>query len=130
IGFGFDALIVKKTNQSSSKSSFNKLGLGRLSYIYSLIKGLISFKPLNIKVNVNGLEREINNCWIASASNHPYVGGGMKLTPQAKNNHDERTDIIIHSVSRSKVLSLFSPVSFGLPTHFKEVEQLTATHAP
>ncbi len=124
IGFGFDALIAKKTNQSSAKSNFNKLGLGRLSYIYSLIKGLIRFKPLNIKINVSGLEREINNCWIASASNHPYVGGGMKLTPQAKNNPDEVTLILIHSISRLKVLLLFSTVYFGFHTHLKEVEQI------
>lgn len=50
----------------------------------------------------------------------------MKLTPQAKNNPDEMTVILIHSVSRLKVLLLFSTVYFGLHTHLKEVEQINA----
>ncbi len=124
IGFGFDALIAKKTNQSTAKTFLNKFGLGKLSYIYTLIKGLINFKPLNITVNVNGLKKELKQCWIASASNHPYVGGGMKLAPQAANNEDEFTVILIHSISRLKVMLLFATVFSGLHTRLKEVEQI------
>ena len=124
IGFGFDALIAKKTNESTVKTILNKFGLGKLSYIYTLIKGLINFKPLNITVNVNGLKKELKQCWIASASNHPYVGGGMKLAPQATNNEDEFTVILIHSISRLKVMLLFATVFSGLHTRLKEVEQI------
>jgi len=124
IGFGFDALIAKNTKKSAAKPILNKLGLGKLSYTYTLIKGLISFKPLNITVNVNGYEHHIKKCWIASASNHPYVGGGMKLVPQASNNERYFTVILIHSISRLKVMLLFMTVFSGLHTKLKEVEQI------
>lgn len=124
IGFGFDAFIVKRNNQSFAKMILNKFGLGKLSYVYSLVKGLIFFKPLTLKVNVNGSTRELKKCWIASASNHPYVGGGMKLVPQATNNEDKFTVILIHSISRLKVMLLFSTVFSGIHTRFKEVEQI------
>lgn len=124
IGFGFDALIAKKANRSSAKSVLNKLGLGKLSYMYTLIKGLIIYKPLTLKVNVSGSTRLINNCWIASASNHPYVGGGMKLVPQASNSNLEFTVILIHSISRLKVILLFATVFSGVHTRLKEVEQI------
>lgn len=124
IGFGFDALITKNTKESSAKIILNKLSLGKLSYTYTLIRGLISYKPLNLKVNVNGYEREIKDCWVASASNHPYVGGGMKLVPQAINNEREFTVILIHSISRLKVMLLFATVFSGLHTKLKEVEQI------
>lgn len=124
IGFGFDALVAKKNNQSMTKLMLNKIGLGKLSYVYSLVKSLIVFKPLTLKVNVNGSIRELKNCWIASASNHPYVGGGMKLVPQATNNEDEFTVILIHSISRLKVILLFTTVFSGLHTRLKEVEQI------
>ena len=125
IGFGFDAVIAKQTNNSLLKTILNRFNLGKLSYAIVLIRCIINFKPLTFKVETEDGVREVNNCWIALASNHPYVGGGIKLVPKAICEKDKFTVILIHSISRIKVILLFATVFTGLHTHLKEVEQFS-----
>ena len=45
MGAGFDALISYEVNHSKMKAGLNKLSLGRLVYVYLLLKKLFTIKP-------------------------------------------------------------------------------------
>lgn len=122
IGFGFDAQIAKTANNAFYKKIFNVLKVSRLSYVFALIQGLFKFRPMEVIIEVEGKERFLSNCWMVTISNHPYLGGGMKLNPKARIQPGKFSVFLLHSISKLKVLSLFFTVFFGAHIRFKEVE--------
>ncbi|MFA1820269.1 diacylglycerol kinase family protein [Virgibacillus oceani] len=127
MGFGFDALIAKKANYSFYKRILNFLNVGKLSYAIALIQILITFKPTEVELNVNGKIRELSNCWMVTITNHPYYGGGMKIIPTAKIQSNTFSVLVIHSISKWKVLALFMTVFTGKHIHYREVEVMETT---
>lgn len=124
IGFGFDAEIVRTANESLFKHIFNRLKLGRFIYVFALIKTLFQFVPFTADVEVDGKKYRFNRCWMVTLTNHPYYGGGMKIIPHAKNQGEHLPILIIHNISKWKVLALFMTVFFGKHTRYKEVTLL------
>lgn len=127
IGFGFDAEVAQTANQSFYKNVLSRLGLGKISYVIALIQVLRRFQPLNIDIEVNGQKRRIRDCWMVTISNHPYYGGGMKIIPDAFIRPSIFPVLIIHSISKWKVLGLFMTVFTGKHVNFKEIELFETT---
>lgn len=127
MGFGFDAEIAEKANRSTYKVWLNKLHLGTVSYVIALIQVLLTFKPGDITIELDGKMQTFNNCWMVTISNHPYYGGGMKIIPDAKIQPGRFPVLIIHDISKWKVLGVFLTVFTGKHIHFKEVELLEAS---
>ncbi|OZU89579.1 hypothetical protein CIL03_00050 [Virgibacillus indicus] len=127
MGFGFDAEITEKANRSRYKVLLNKLRIGTVSYVIALIHVLLTFKPEDITIEADGKRQIINNCWMVTVSNHPYYGGGMKIIPNAKIQSGRFPVLIIHGISKWKVLGLFMTVFTGKHIDFKEVELLEAS---
>ncbi|MBK3496063.1 diacylglycerol kinase family lipid kinase [Viridibacillus sp. YIM B01967] len=122
-GIGFDAYISKISNESKLKRYFNFFRLGKLTYVFFLLKALNRFKTFSIKVIHNGEEQVYDNVWLVVASNQPYFGGGMKISPSS-NPSDHNIELtIIYNISRLKLLLLFSTVFFGKHTGIKAVQQ-------
>ncbi|MBR3120058.1 diacylglycerol kinase family protein [Oceanobacillus profundus] len=127
IGFGFDAAIAHAANQSSYRRFLNALGLGTLSYVIALIYVLMYYKPMSMELEIDNEKRILKDCWMVTIANHPYYGGGMKIIPTAVIQPNVFPLLIIHSISKWKVLALFITVFLGIHTRFKEVEILEAT---
>lgn len=121
IGFGFDAVVTKSANNSQFKRLFNKFRLGKIGYTIAIIHELLLYKPITIIVETDDLTKKYANCFLITINNHAYFGGGMKINPQAKNNQDDLSVLIIDSISKWKVLALFLTVFTGKHIHFKEV---------
>lgn len=121
IGFGFDAEIAKKANQSSYKNFLNTLRLGTLSYVIALIQVLFKFRPFQVEVIMDGKKQIIEDCWMVTIANHQYYGGGMKIIPTAKIQPNVIPILIIHHISKWKILGLFITVFTGKHIRFKEV---------
>lgn len=126
IGFGFDAQIAQVANNSSYKKLFNFLRIGKFSYVIALIQSLFKFKPIDIEIEINGSKRKVTNCWMVTISNHPYYGGGMKVIPDATIQPSKFPVMLIHSISKWKILALFTTVFSGNHIKYKEVEILEA----
>lgn len=126
IGFGFDAVVAASANNSRYKRLFNRLYLSPIIYLFSLLKELLFYKPVSITVEMDGVEREFSQCLLFTVNNHPYIGGGMKVNPLAENNKDDYSIIVIDSISKWKVLVLFSTVFTGRHLRFKEVSTFKA----
>ena len=127
-GFGFDALISKYVNHSNVKKYLNKVGLGKLSYIYYLIKTLFTFNRFTLTLIHNGKKQIFHQVWFVVASNQPYFGGGMKISPLSIPNDGQIELTIVNGLSKVKLLLLFFTVFFGQHTKIKAVKQYTASN--
>lgn len=72
-------------------------------------------------VNIDGKSRTFENCFLLTVNNQPFLGGGMKINPFAKNNRHHLSLLVVDHISKWKVLFLFMTVFFGKHIHFKEV---------
>ncbi|MEH7115294.1 diacylglycerol kinase family protein [Neobacillus niacini] len=122
MGAGFDALISYEVNHSSVKAWLNKLSLGRLVYVYFLLKKLFSYKCSTIDISIDGSRHILEQTWFVTVSNQPYYGGGMKIAPEAVPDDGLLDITIVHNLSRVKLLLVFISVFWGKHVHFKEVK--------
>ncbi|WP_043934064.1 diacylglycerol/lipid kinase family protein [Bacillus sp. EB01] len=121
MGGGFDALVSKKANETSMKAVFNRFSLGRLVYVYILLKELFSYKPGTIELTIDGNRHIYEQTWFVTISNQPYYGGGMIISPSAKA-RDGMLDItVVTRLSRLKLLLVFMSVFWGKHIYFNEV---------
>ncbi|HEY4600215.1 MAG TPA: diacylglycerol kinase family protein [Cerasibacillus sp.] len=126
IGIGFDAEVAKHANESVMKKWLNSIRLGRLSYLFALIKVLFSFKFFDVKLEVDGKQHLYKDCLLVLASNHQFVGGGLKILPEATIQGKHLSILIIHGISKLKILTLFSTVLWGGHIKFPGVSVLQA----
>ena len=125
-GIGFDAYIAFQVNKSPVKKHLNKIGLGKMSYTYYLIRTLVTFNRFQLSVETTEKFLNFHNVWFATISNQPYFGGGMKISPNSKPADGLIEVTVVHDLSRIKLLLVFVTVFFGRHTKFKEVHQLQA----
>ncbi|MBP1968936.1 YegS/Rv2252/BmrU family lipid kinase [Virgibacillus natechei] len=128
LGFGFDAQVARMASKSKLKGFFDRFHIGTVNYIIALLKVLLTFKPIDLELEVNGKKRTITKCWMVTIANHPYYGGGMKIIPGAKIQPAVFPVLVLHSISKWKVLALFLSVFNGKHINFKEIELMNATH--
>lgn len=74
---------------------------------------------MNIRLKYDGKVRTLQNVWLISAANHPYCGGGLKVVPHAVLHQEYLSILIVHQISRKKILLLFLLIIFGLHRFFK-----------
>jgi diacylglycerol kinase (ATP) len=124
MGAGFDALISNEVNQSPMKALFNKLSLGRLIYLYFLLKKLFTYKCTTIDLSIDGKKHIFEHTWFVTVSNQPYYGGGMKIAPESEPDDGIFDITVVHQLTRLKLLFVFISVFWGKHIHFKEVKTL------
>lgn len=121
-GLGFDAYICMLANNSKAKKFLNKLYLGKLSYVYIMLKALFTYKPFQLELNIDGHGRQrFDNVWFITVSNQPYFGGGMIISPNSQIADGKIEVTVVHSLPRWKFLLLFLTVYKGTHLKFKEV---------
>jgi diacylglycerol kinase (ATP) len=127
MGTGFDALISYEVNQSRMKGLLNKLSLGRLVYVYILLKKLFTYHCSTISIMIDGKKHIFEHTWFVTVSNQPYYGGGMKIAPSAIPDDGLLDITVVHHLSKVKLLFVFISVFWGKHIYFKEVEMLKGT---
>lgn len=126
IGFGFDAAVVKRASTLPIRKLLSLLKLNQLIYLFALLRELISYKPREITIRYDDHEIKFSRVLFATISNQPYMGGGMKVNPDAHNNKENFSILVVDSISKWKVFFLFGTVFFGKHTMFKEVHTFKA----
>ncbi|PLR79117.1 diacylglycerol kinase [Bacillus sp. V3-13] len=122
MGAGFDALVSDAANSSPLKGILNRLSIGRLIYVYILIKTLVSFRRSPLEITVDGKEYRYDSVWFVAVSNQPFYGGGMKIAPGAVPDDGLLNVTVVHSLPRWKLLLVFGTVFYGGHLRFKEVD--------
>jgi diacylglycerol kinase (ATP) len=122
MGAGFDAEISFEANRSKMKALLNKLSMGRLIYVYFLLKKVFTYKTSTIHLSIDGKMHIFEKTWFVTVSNQPFYGGGMKIAPGAKPDDGLFDITIVHQLSRLKLLLVFISVFWGKHVHFREVK--------
>ena len=82
MGIGFDAAVCVAVEKLPFKSVFNRLGLGKFTYVGSAIKLLITSSCDKMKIRLDGKEvRQFNHVLFMCGLKGNYEGGGFKFTP-------------------------------------------------
>ncbi len=121
IGAGFDAAISKRANASPLKKWLNFLSIGQLIYVFYLLVELFRYKPGALEIKVDGQKLLFDKTWFVTASNQPFYGGGMQIAPDANPTDGLLNIVIIHHLSKLKLLLVFISVFWGGHLKFKEV---------
>jgi len=128
LGCGFDAAVAKAANHSKAKAFFNKLYLGKLVYVFLLLRELFKYKPSNLLLEIDQQQFHFENTWFVTVCNQPFFGGGMKIAPPASPMDGKLNVIVVHRLTRLKLLLLFITVFKGSHLRLKEVEHLEGKH--
>lgn len=124
-GIGYDASICYEVSHTPVKKWLNQLHLGKLVYAYAAVKLLFSFHPCDMDVEIDGHRTyHFSNVYFITGMNLPYEGGGFRFCPQANSQDGSLDFIIIHNVSKLKILLLFPTAYFGRHTRFKGITLL------
>ena len=119
ISAGFDALCAERANRLVWPKGPN-------SYVAALFLELPKFKPIEYRIEADGVSREFKAmlCGVANVKN---FGGGMKISPQSEITDGELEVFILHEVSRPKLLEIFPKVYKGEHVRYSEVEIFKAS---
>ena len=110
MGAGFDASIAVKASRSPVKKWLNYLGLGQSIYAFYLIVEIFTYKPGAVEIIVDGTRKTYEKTWFITVSNQPYYGGGMQISPSAHPQDGQLHMIVVHHLSRIKLLFVFLSV--------------------
>lgn len=119
-GVGYDASICQEALSSSVKNFFNKLGLGKLSYLAICLKQLVSMKTVTAEISLDddGTIVTVDKLIFIVGMNNLYEGGGFQFAPGA-NNYDGLLDIFICSnVPKLKLFALLPTALKGEHTKY------------
>lgn len=127
-GIGYDASICYEVSHTRVKKWLNRIHLGKLVYAYAAMKLLFSFHPCDMDVELDGKHRyHFSRVYFIAGMNLPCEGGGFRFCPQA-NCQDGLLDfIVVHGLSKLKILLLFPTAYFGWHTHFHGITILRGT---
>ncbi len=83
-GIGFDAAVCEEALHSNIKKFFNKIGLGKLTYLGIALKQLITAKSAKCTITLDdGTTATIKRLLFVTCMLHRYEGGGFMFCPDA-----------------------------------------------
>lgn len=108
LGLGFDARIVKTTNNSHLKNQLNKLNLGKLAYAACFFKALRQQRPFKLTVTSPDFPtKTFLHAFLCTVTDQPYFGGGIALFPKARLDDGNLTLVVIQKKNLFNFLSIF-----------------------
>lgn len=79
-GIGFDAAVCHEVSVTPMKKILNRVGLGKLVYLFVALKQLLFLKPVPVTLRMD--EERIypfHKVYFAAVMNQKYEGGGFKF---------------------------------------------------
>ena len=113
VGIGIDAVICKNRKLLSYADK-------KKSYASIAVKSFKNFRTFNLTVEIDDNKYHFDDAWTVVCNNGRFIGNGMKIAPKAVRNNDELDIVIIHSVTKRKLLLFFPLIYFGLHTLLKK----------
>ncbi len=105
-GIGIDVDILKR------RLNLKKYFSGSLCYALAALQGLIAYKPKSYRITLD--DRTIEGTfYIVAIANGKYLGGGMKISPNANLKDKKLNIIVLRKVNKIKLLRAFSKIYSG-----------------
>lgn len=102
---GFDAIVNRRANQW-------KYPKGPSRYTLAMLYELIGFSPIQYRVKIDGVERDIDGM-LCAVSNGPSFGGGMLVAPNASVDDGKLDLFVVHRISKPELIKVFPKVFTG-----------------
>lgn len=118
VASGFDSKVNERANSM-------RWPRGNMRYNRAILAELRSFQPLTFTLTVDGhtFERE---AMLVSVANMPSFGGGIRIAEGAVDDDGELDVIVIHKVSKLKLLRVFPMLYDGTHIELPEFERIRA----
>ncbi len=126
-GIGFDAAVCEEALHSNIKKAFNKLGIGKLTYLGIALKQLLAAKSVSCTITLDDdIPIEVRKLLFVTCMHHRYEGGGFMFCPDADASDGYLDLCVVGDVPKPLIL-------FALPTAYKGkhyfVKSITAHRA-
>lgn len=106
-GIGFDADVCNGVCRSGLKQFLNLFHLGKLVYLTTALRMLISMKQYRMKATLSdGSQLSFEKMFFTAVMNLSYEGGGFRFAPDADPEDDCFQVCIAHSLTRRRILCL------------------------
>lgn len=122
-GLGFDAKVVESANKSKDKGKSSKF-----SYLITLFKTLMKYKPMHIDVHIEGKPLEGSRLFTMSIGIGKYSGGGMIQVPNAIADDGLFDIMIVNHIRKSKIIRKINKLYDGNIKMLKEVNMHRGHH--
>lgn len=121
-GVGIDSFIGNKVNHSFYKPILNKINLGSFTYSIAAISTLLTFKPFQATLTIDGQSETLENSWLIACGNTTSYGGGLTICPQALPTDGKMNLTLLHNAKRSYIIFKLFPILLrGKPIYKKGV---------
>ena len=121
-GIGFDAGVCHEVSVTPMKKLLNKIGLGKLVYLFVALKQLLFLKPSPMTLIMDGDKTaEFSKVYFTAVMNQKYEGGGFKFCPAASPSDGYLDIIVVDGLSKPRVLLCLPTAFFGKHTHFRGI---------
>lgn len=118
VASGFDS----KVNERADAMTWPR---GNMRYSRAVLAELRAFQPLTFSITADGhtLERE---AMLVAIANMPSFGGGLRIAEGASDDDGELDIIVIHKVSKLRLIRVFPMLYEGTHIELPEVERIRA----
>lgn len=120
-GVGIDGDIIHTTGKVKNFLS------GSAAYLLSTVKSIITFKPFQVEMIMDGVKLS-RDAYLIAIGNGKYFGGGMKITPDAELSSGEFQVCLVRKLPRLRFLKVFPSVYKGKHKNAPEVEMFLCKH--
>lgn len=125
-GIGYDAGVCQEVLATPLKKVFNRLGLGKLIYLFIALKQLIFISPGKMTVTLDGENTfSYDHVYFTAVMNQRYEGGGFKFCPDARPDDGQLDMILVEGVGKLKFLFCLPTAFFGKHTGIKGIHIMT-----
>jgi diacylglycerol kinase (ATP) len=118
VASGFDS----KVNERADAMSWPR---GNMRYNRAVLAELRSFQPLTFTITADGHEFQ-REAMLVAVANMPSFGGGLRIAEGAEDDDGELDVIVIHKVSKLKLIRVFPMLYQGTHIELPEVERIRA----
>lgn len=121
-GIGYDAAVCKEVSVSKFKNFFNRIGLGKLTYLVIALKQLLATKKAGCTFTLdNGQTITLPRFLFMAFMQHKYEGGGFMFCPDADCQDGLLDFCLAGDIPKWKVLIILPFALKGRHYRFKEV---------
>ena len=129
-GIGFDAEICAYVERSKMKKALNRVGLGKLIYLYEALHVIFTTKRAVSHITFDdGEEEEYPGLLFTAAMNEPYEGGGFRFGGDARADDGIMDFCTGDSLSQWDFFRIFPYAYSGRHVRFKGVHMKKAVTA-
>lgn len=120
-GMGFDAAVADRINQG-----FKSLK-GTMAYLAAVVTTLQRYRPLELRIEIDGVVME-ELIMLTAIANAQCYGGGMKVAPMASVTDGILDVVLVRDLSRIAFLKAFPKVFKGAHMGHPRVDHYRARH--